>query len=152
MQDLPATALAPISRRVAARVVDSLIVAAVALWPLLAFSDIDLDEGVFATPGWVTILGWAVGVAYEVGLVVRTGQTVGKRALGIRVADAVTGGVPNLDQAGRRALPALLSIVPVLGVLAPLLWVPALWHPRRQGLHDALAGTIVVGVSPPASS
>jgi uncharacterized RDD family membrane protein YckC len=85
-------------------------------------------------------------VAYHVGFVARTGQTVGKRWLGIKIVDATTGAVPNLDQAGRRAAPILIQIIPVVGSLSPFLYVPALWRPRRQGLHDRLAATIVVNV------
>jgi uncharacterized RDD family membrane protein YckC len=75
---------------------------------------------------------------------VSSGQTIGKRALGIRVADATTGAVPDLDQAVRRCVPTLLQQVPFISALAWVLYLPALWDPRRQGLHDRFAGTVVV--------
>ena len=73
-----------------------------------------------------------------------SGQTLGKRVLGLRVADATTGAVPDLDQALRRSVPTLLQQVPVVSAVAWLLYAPVLWSPRRQGYHDRFAGTVVL--------
>jgi uncharacterized RDD family membrane protein YckC len=74
------------------------------------------------------------------------GQTLGKRALGIRVVSAydrskITGGMA----AGRAAMYALLPLVPLAGSVYSL--VDSLWlfgDRRRQCLHDKPAHTIVV--------
>jgi len=73
-----------------------------------------------------------------------SGQTPGKRALGIRVYD-FSGGSPNGIGYGRgliRYLGRLISGIPcALGYL----WM--LWDKEKQTWHDKLASTVVVPVS-----
>lgn len=75
------------------------------------------------------------------------GQTVGKRAVGIRVANLETGHSPPAGyQALRSAIFALPALVPCCG---NIFWiVNVLWHlwdkPFQQCLHDKPAGTVVV--------
>lgn len=128
----------------AARLLDGLLVVLVSAVPILLTADIDIDEGVFEIPSWITWSTWLAGVAYEVFAVALTGKTLGKHLLGIRVLDEDTAGLPDLGQAARRASPTLLGAVPFLGSLAFLLYLPILWSPRRKGLHDAIAETVVV--------
>lgn len=147
MADVPPPALRPLAglgRRVAARLLDGLLVVLVSAVPILLTADIDIDEGVFDTPSWLTWSMWLAGVAYEVLAVALTGKTLGKYLLGIRVVDENSAGLPDLGQAARRATPTLLGALPFLGSLSFLLYLPALWNPRRKGLHDAIAGTVVV--------
>lgn len=149
MADLPPPPLAPpplagIGRRVAARLLDGLLIVVVSVVPILLASDIDLDEGVFDVPAWVRWSTWLGGVAYEVLATALVGKTLGKHLVGIRVVDEAGGGLPDLGQAVRRAVPTLLGVVPVVAGLSFLLYAPALWHPRRKGAHDSLAGTLVV--------
>jgi uncharacterized RDD family membrane protein YckC len=87
---------------------------------------------------------FAVAVAYEVWFVSQTGQTLGKRLLSVQVVDADTGAVPAPAQAFRRVVPVLVQLVPVIGIIGPFLYLPALWHPRRQGVHDRIANTVVI--------
>lgn len=138
------TALAPIGRRLGARLLDGLVLLPVTFVLIGLFADVRLDDAILDVPGWVRWALWLVVVGYEVVLIALSGQTIGKRWMGIRVVDAVTGAVPNLDQSVRRALPSMLGAVPIIGGVAFLLYLPALWDPRRQGLHDRLAATIVV--------
>lgn len=146
MHDSPSTTtLAGIGRRLAARMLDGLVLLPVWLLLVVAFGGTDTSRP-FDVPDGALRVFWVVAVAYEIGLIALSGQTVGKRWMGIRVADAITGAVPNLDQAARRAAPTLIQIVPVIGTFAGLAYLPALWRPRRQGLHDALAATVVVRV------
>jgi uncharacterized RDD family membrane protein YckC len=71
-----------------------------------------------------------------------SGQTIGKRALGIRVIDAKTGGSIGFSRAVLRFFAAFLSaIVFYLGYL----WM--LWDPEKQTWHDKIAGDVVVPVS-----
>ena len=71
------------------------------------------------------------------------GQTLGKRALGIKVVDAETGAPIGV---GRGAIRELVR----LGCLS-LLWIPflidglrPLWNEHQQSWHDAAARSIVV--------
>jgi uncharacterized RDD family membrane protein YckC len=85
----------------------------------------------------------------------RSGQTLGKRVLGIRVVDAETLDPVGSGRAGIRALYYLWALIPVLGALfqtLDMLWI--FWDQRKQTLHDKIAETIVVSnrPSPPPES
>jgi uncharacterized RDD family membrane protein YckC len=67
-----------------------------------------------------------------------TGQTPGNRVMQIRVLRA-DGGRLRPRHALVRLLGMLLGLVLLLGYL------PILVNDRRRGLHDAMAGTVVVG-------
>jgi uncharacterized RDD family membrane protein YckC len=70
-----------------------------------------------------------------------TGQTLGKRALGIRVIDFKAGGPIGYGRGLLRTVARYLSaIVVFLGYL----WM--LWDPEKQTWHDKIAGTVVVPV------
>jgi uncharacterized RDD family membrane protein YckC len=144
-EQVPVNTLASIGRRLAARLLDGVVLLPVWILLLSAFGA-DLDGGIADVPEAAVRCLWLVAVAYEIVLVARTGQTLGKRWMRIKVVDGTTGANPDWDQAGRRAAPALLQIVPLVGAFAGLLYLPALWRPRRQGLHDRLANTVVVNV------
>lgn len=101
-------------------------------------------------------LGWGVVVAYETLLVAATGQTIGKRAIGLVVIDTDSGLRPAPGAAlARAALPAALGGVPaLLGVpsLGVLWFVPYLWalaDPDGRGLHDRASDTCVVMFATP---
>jgi uncharacterized RDD family membrane protein YckC len=92
--------------------------------------------------------GYALGLLLSVAYVVYfeggpTGQTIGKRALGIRVYDfGGSGGPIGYGRAFIRWLGKLLSSIPCyLGFL----WM--LWDGEKQTWHDKLATTVVVPVS-----
>lgn len=146
MHELPATTLATIGRRIVARLLDGVVVALATVVPMVAFSHVRLEDGIAQMPGWMLWSTWLVSLVYEVLATALAGQTIGKRLVGIRVADATTGAVPTLEQSMRRAAPVLLQQAPWVGWLAGVLYLPALWQPRRQGLHDVLASTVVVTV------
>lgn len=67
-----------------------------------------------------------------------TGQTPGSRALRIRVCDA-SGEVVGPARAALRCLALVLATLPLLAGLLLILV-----DDRRRGLHDMLAGTVVV--------
>jgi uncharacterized RDD family membrane protein YckC len=70
-----------------------------------------------------------------------SGQTIGKRALGIRVRDD-GGGRASYGQAlGRNLVARFIGLIPLIG-LVDLLW--PLWDNANQCLHDKAASTIVV--------
>ena len=126
--------LASIPQRLLARLVDGLITGLVAYLLLYLL-------------GWVGYLLAVAGyVGYEVWFVSTSGQTPGKRLLGIAVSNAGSDERPSTAQAARRTLPIVLGAVPVtiVALLGPLLFVRAVWDSRRQGFHDLFADTIVV--------
>jgi uncharacterized RDD family membrane protein YckC len=93
------------------------------------------------------------GIAYGVGIVVGiayfvyfeggpTGQTIGKRAVGVRVYDLERGGPIGYGRALVRYLGKIVSSIPcALGFF----WM--LWDGEKQTWHDKFAGSIVVPVS-----
>ena len=71
-----------------------------------------------------------------------TGQTIGKRVMGIRVIDFGGGGAIGYGRAFIRWIGRFVStIVLLLGYL----WM--LWDPERQTWHDKFANSVVVPVS-----
>ena len=71
-----------------------------------------------------------------------TGQTLGKRALGIRVIDFQAGGPIGYGRAVVRYLvKTLLSWILLLGYL----WM--LWDREKQTWHDKAANSVVVPVA-----
>jgi uncharacterized RDD family membrane protein YckC len=77
------------------------------------------------------------------------GQTFGKRALGIQVRDAASGGPIGLERAALRyVVVGLFRIVPFFGLFTILDGLWPLWDRRRHALHDKLAGSVVVRVTP----
>jgi uncharacterized RDD family membrane protein YckC len=81
-----------------------------------------------------------VGIAYYTYLEGGgTGQTVGKKLLGIRVIDYNTGGPLGYGRGFGRYLARILSGIPCyLGYF----WM--LWDREKQTWHDKLAGSVVV--------
>lgn len=132
--------------RATARVVDIVLVMLPA-WLLLAPLLLIVLPSARTTTFLAAALAWAVVVGYEAWFTTATGQTIGKRALGIRVVVAGGGEPPTLGSSlTRAAFPVLLGI-PTLGIgwLVPYLW--ALWDRDRRGLHDRVAGTEVVSLA-----
>jgi uncharacterized RDD family membrane protein YckC len=88
------------------------------------------------------LVSLAIGIAYygylEGG---PTGQTLGKRALGIRVVDLRSGGPIGFSRGVIRYFGRILSALPIfLGYF----WM--LWDSEKQTWHDKLAGSVVVPV------
>lgn len=70
-----------------------------------------------------------------------TGQTLGKRALGIRVISFDTGGPIGY---GRALIRYLGRIISTLILFLGYLWM--LWDREKQTWHDKMAGSVVVPV------
>lgn len=101
-----------------------------------------------------------VQAIYQIGFLTTRGATPGKAVLGLSVRQAVRGGTISVGTAFMRVLlPLFLQVlawVPGLSLLvfvlnpADLLW--PLRDPRRQALHDKIAGTVVVVGKQPRST
>ena len=89
-------------------------------------------------------------VIYEGVMIARTGRTVGKRLVGVKVVRRDNGERPGwASSLARWAVPYLLLLVPVVGwVLSLVAYISLLWDPQRQGWHDRLASTLVVRTEP----
>jgi uncharacterized RDD family membrane protein YckC len=89
-----------------------------------------------------SVLGILVGLAYYTYLEGESGQTIGKRAVGIRVVDIGGGGAIGFSRAFLRYIGRYLSAIPIfLGYF----WM--LWDPQKQTWHDKIANSVVVPVA-----
>jgi uncharacterized RDD family membrane protein YckC len=129
---VPAGPRAGFWKRFAAYVVDS-VVLAVPYLVLYAILGESVAVGLF-------LVGFIVYFTYFEGSA--TGQTLGKRALGIRVIDLRTGGAIGYGRAFIRLIGRIVSGLPIyLGYL----WM--LWDDEKQTWHDKFANAIVVPTS-----
>jgi uncharacterized RDD family membrane protein YckC len=162
LTDAPAAPLELAERaaRLGAKCVDGLavlgvmlaagIVAAIGITVLVAVRGAGLDRR-FGFPVAALLAGLLAFLAM-VGLVIwncvwlkRYGQTVGKRALGIRIvrSDGSRAGLGRIF--GLRYLPLiLLGSIPYLGFLITLADYLLIFRDNRKCLHDQFADTIVV--------
>ncbi|HLF99085.1 MAG TPA: RDD family protein [Acidimicrobiia bacterium] len=131
--------------RAVARFVDIVLVmvpAFLVLSPLvlIVLPDARLTSVVAVAIAWIGVVG------YETIFTAATGQTIGKRALGLRVVAVGSGRPPDPAAAFRRAAcPAVLGVViPVAGWFVAYLW--AMGSASRRGLHDLFAGTEVIQI------
>jgi len=95
---------------------------------------------------WMLAGFLALQLVYYTAFIATTGATLGKRIMKLRVVNRTDGSPVTWTYAAVRALvPTLAGVVPVIGfALNIAVYVRAFFHPFRQGLHDAAAGTIVV--------
>jgi uncharacterized RDD family membrane protein YckC len=151
----PLAGMAPLAdsgKRVLARVIDLVLVLAVVVLLSWAFNttefDYDMDGGStdYGRSLGQSVIAAVLYMAYDTIMISRTGQTLGKRWLHLRVADLATGATPS---------------VAANLVRAAVLWLPfafccaCVWtaicggysffdRPYKQGLHDKAAKTVVV--------
>ncbi|MGW3448945.1 RDD family protein [Streptomyces sp. NPDC001076] len=142
--------LADSGKRTLARIIDMILVGIVVVLLTLAFgvSEYQMDgDKISAGRSFAQSLVAAVlFVAYDTLLIARSGQTLGMKWLGMRVANLSDGSTPSAQTSLLRAL---------------VLWVPfafccaCIWtvicggwsffdKPYKQGLHDKAAKTVVV--------
>lgn len=126
--------------RVAASVIDTIIIMAITMPILLAIYGKEyllgnsFIHGVadflisYLFPAIAVILFWMYKSA-----------TPGKMAIGAEIVDAKTFGKPSKGQLIGRYLGYYVSILPLL---LGIIWVA--FDPRKQGWHDKLAGTVVI--------
>lgn len=128
-------------RRLAALLIDALLAASLLACGVLAWS---VWSG--AMPAWgsrtlntTLASGALLAVLAMVVLDARLQGTPGLQLLDCRLVDARSGRAIGLGRSARRAFFLLLATLPLLlGVL----WIG--WDRRKQGLHDKLAGTLVI--------
>ena len=118
-------------------IIDGVVIAVVIfiLW-LAGLVGADSVEGFGASDGLVNAL---VTLVYYVAMTAAFGATLGKMALGMRVADA-DGNRPGFGAVVMREVVG--KIVSALVILIGFFWI--LVDDRRQGWHDKIGGTFVV--------
>jgi uncharacterized RDD family membrane protein YckC len=146
------SAYAGLLSRFVAVIVDFVILAAVALVVALPFSAIFfVATAGFTTPAWalswlygpIDLLMFALWILYFTYFEATSGQTLGKRLLGIRVISTRTGRPPDL---GNSLIRNVLRIIDWLPAFYLLGFFVALISGRKQRMGDLAAGTIVVRV------
>lgn len=142
--------LADSGRRVLARLVDMILVFAVVFLLTWGFNvneyEVDRDEIEYGRSFGQSLIAAVLYIGYDTILISRTGQTLGKKWLGLRVANLDNGATPSAQTTFVRSL---------------VLWIPfafccaCVWtaiaggwsffdKPYKQGLHDKAAKTVVV--------
>ena len=93
----------------------------------------------FVSENTASLLNLLAGVAYYTYLEGSSGQTLGKKALGIRVVDIAGGGSIGYGRAFIRYIGRIVSAIPLfLGYF----WM--LWDKEKQTWHDKFASSVVV--------
>jgi uncharacterized RDD family membrane protein YckC len=103
---------------------------------VLSVSKDSLDTALIAVGG-ALFIAWSVG--YFVTFWSTTGQTPGSRLMRITVRTADDGDVLRPRRAALRFAGLVLAAIPLLAGFLPILF-----DARRRGVHDMLAGTVVV--------
>ncbi|GAA2798737.1 RDD family protein [Streptomyces showdoensis] len=154
--------LAETGRRVAARIIDWLIIAvplAIIGIPFDVYqratdSDNDFGDTVNSLNGGgqlvfqlITIVAY---VGYDTLMTAKRGQTLGKKWLKLRVAMLNDGSTPSMNTSLIRAIVLWLPALICCACLWPLLLLILILvdKPYKQGLHDKAAKTVVVQVAP----
>lgn len=144
----PTISYAGPGKRLGGFVIDLLILTVLGL-ALIPLTGVQLDDP--DTLGTTSVFRFAnlvlVGV-YQIGFVATRGQTPGKMAVSTRVVDAATYQLPSFTGATLRfVVPSAAAFIPVGGgLITMLVYAWLLWDPRRQGLHDKAANTVVIDV------
>jgi uncharacterized RDD family membrane protein YckC len=142
--------LADSGKRVLARILDMILVGVVVWLLSWAFHtselDVDPDEVQYGKSFGQSLLAAVLYIAYDTFMISRTGQTLGKKWLGLRVANLNDGATPTLQTALVRAAVLWLPFA----FCCACIWTAICggWSffdkPYKQGLHDKAAKTVVV--------
>lgn len=136
---------APRLDRFWAKLVDSVPVALVGVIAAILMPQFK-DTAMLPVLVGVLALGMIGYVVYQLWLVATTGQTIGKRYMGIKIvraSDLMNGGfVTNILLRGVAC--AAITLVPVLGALFALADPFFVFREDNRCLHDHVAGTRVV--------
>lgn len=125
------------------------MIAAIVAIPLGIFTAVSLLAGGGASALWnlafgpFTMLLWLLWLGYFTYFESTTGQTFGKRLLGLRVVSVRTGRPPDLGHALLRSVLRVVDWLPALYVVG---FIAAAVTPERQRVGDVLAETVVVRV------
>ncbi len=154
----PSASLAGRGSRLGAYLLDQLIALVLilpGLWKLLQPFMKDLEAGKAPTPEELLanfapalpllIIPLLAFVIVQVVMLVKNGQTIGKKMLGIRIVklDGSNPGFTNVIIM-RGILPGLIGGIPMVGPVFSLIDVLLIFREDHRCVHDMIAGTIVV--------
>jgi len=145
--------LADSGKRVLARIIDMILVAIVVGLVSWAFGfsrfTVDTDEMAFGDSFGREVVGAVLYIAYDTYLIAKSGQTLGKKLLNLRVANLDNGSTPSAQTALMRA--AVLWLPFAFCCFCVWTAIAGGWSffdkPYKQGLHDKAAKTVVVSTS-----
>ncbi|EPH46183.1 RDD family protein [Streptomyces aurantiacus] len=145
--------LADSGKRVLARIIDMILVGVVVWLLSLLFGtneyDLDPDKVEAGKSFGQSLLAAVLYMAYDSYLISKTGQTLGKKWMGMRVANLNDGANPTLQTALVRSAVLWLPFA----FCCACIWTAICggWSffdkPYKQGLHDKAAKTVVVSVN-----
>lgn len=139
--------LASRGKRLLAVIVDAIIVSVITV-PLYFVFGIwsSLANGSFVTLLIAGLLSFGVWVAINYVPLEKTGQTIGKKLLGIQIVGVDSRQIlPALDIILKRMLPITIAAnIPFIGRIAGLVDALMIFRADRRCGHDLIAGTIVV--------
>ena len=93
----------------------------------------------------ITLIGWGWYFLVNSYWLIKYGQTVGKRLLGIRICDFQTDAVPPFWRLlVRVAVPSFAARAGLIGSLFDLVDILFIFGKNRRCIHDLIAGTRVV--------
>ncbi|MFD9000605.1 RDD family protein [Streptomyces sp. NPDC059582] len=142
--------LAESGKRTLARIIDLILVGIVVwlvTWPLGVHEyDVNADKISYGKSFVQSLIAAVLYIAYDTFLIARSGQTLGMKWLGMRVANLDNGATPSTQTSLVRA--AVLWIP--FAFCCACIWtiIAGGWSyfdkPYKQGLHDKAAKTVVV--------
>ncbi|MEU7056331.1 RDD family protein [Streptomyces sp. NPDC046197] len=145
--------LADSGKRTLARIVDLILVTIViwlVTWPLQAHQyTVNANRVEFGKPLTEAVVSAVLYIAYDTFMISRTGQTLGKKWLNMRVANLADGTTPSVQTSLGRAAVLWLPFC----FCCACIWLAICggWsfidRPYKQGLHDKAAKTVVVSTS-----
>jgi uncharacterized RDD family membrane protein YckC len=145
--------LADSGKRTLARIIDMILIGIVVWLLTWGFGidnyDVDADEVEVGRSFAQSLVAAVLYIAYDTFMIAKTGQTLGKKWLGMRVANLDNGSTPSVQAALIRS--AVLWIP--FAFCCACLWtaISGGWSffdkPYKQGLHDKAAKTVVVSTN-----
>ncbi|MFJ6565880.1 RDD family protein [Streptomyces sp. NPDC091292] len=143
--------LADSGKRVLARIIDMILVGIVVALLSWGFgtSSVDVDKVQTGKSWGQSLIAAILYIAYDTVLIARTGQTLGKRLLKMRVANLSDGATPSVQTSLIRAAVLWLPFA----FCCACIWTAICggWSffdkPYKQGLHDKAAKTVEVTVA-----
>lgn len=93
-------------------------------------------------------LSWLAAAVVQTVMLVRSGQSIGKRIMGIKIVKAVDGSIPGFVKLIilRSLVPSLIAGIPFAGAAVILADSLMIFRDDRRCLHDIVAETQVVKV------
>lgn len=142
--------LASLSDRLAASLVDLLIMAVIVVLPAFLIFGFDRLMQLQSQYGYLytliqIVVGQVIFLIVQGRLLFKYGQTIGKRYLEIKITD-LNGNLPPFGTIyGMRYLSmSLLPFVPIIGGLLSFVDILLIFRKDRRCLHDHIAGTKVI--------